>query len=42
MAIFQAKDDDGLTQQRAMVMREAVRVGYTMKAKPMDFSKHWM
>lgn len=42
MAIFQAKDDAGLTQQGAMEMRKAVRVGYTMKAKLTDFLKHWM
>lgn len=42
MAIFQAKDDAGLTQQGAVEMREAVGVGYTMKAKPVDFLKHWM
>lgn len=42
MAIFQAKDDDGLTQQGAMEMREVIRVGYAMKANLMDFPKHWM
>lgn len=42
MAIFQAKDDGGLTQEGAMEMREMGRVRCVLKAKLMDFLEHWM